>query len=251
MSDAALASGRHGGGRCGQRCWIEVEAHVTKQPTDGTGDDRAWHIVRFLPGCGRRAQVGFDNDRLSSRPNLAELVSNAFDLGKQRRQFDESLDLADCRRLVPDPKVSLLCQNGGPCPKIRRAATERIAQAAWYHVRRGTGHGGIGAKIVLDPLGAAWFWRQMQDAASVLTDRFSEVLERLPAGLDLDVLALEAKAIQRRREVVDGAALLRIALARGPGGLSLRQTAAWASMQGIAELSNPGVKYRLDPIPFI
>jgi len=40
--------------------------------------------------------------------------------------------------------------------------------------------------------------------------------------------------------------LLRIALARGPGGLSLRQTAAWASMQGIAKLSNPGVKYRLD-----
>ena len=86
----------------------------------------------------------------------------------------------------------------------------------------------------------------MQDAASVLTDRFAEVLARLPADLDLDDLAMESKAIQRRREVVDGAALLRIALARGPGGLSLRQTAAWASMQGIAELSNPGVKYRLD-----
>jgi hypothetical protein len=86
----------------------------------------------------------------------------------------------------------------------------------------------------------------MQDAASVLGDRFTEVLERLPTGLDLDDLALETKAIQRRREVVDGAALLRIALARGPGGLSLRQTAAWASMQGIAELSNPAVKYRLD-----
>src|SRR6201995_6062958 len=86
----------------------------------------------------------------------------------------------------------------------------------------------------------------MQDTASVLTDRFAEVVGRLPAGLDLDDLALETKAIQRRREVVDGAALLRIALARGPGGLSLRQTAAWASMQGIAELSNPGVKYRLD-----
>src|SRR4029078_12815407 len=41
-------------------------------------------------------------------------------------------------------------------------------------------------------------------------------------------------------------ALLLIALARGPGVLSLRQTAAWPSMQGIAELSNPGVKYRLD-----
>lgn len=88
----------------------------------------------------------------------------------------------------------------------------------------------------------------MQDAASVLTDRFSEVLERLPAGLDLDVLTLDAKAIQHRREVVDGAALLRIALARGSGGLSLRHTAAWASMQGIAQLSNPGVKYRLDGV---
>jgi hypothetical protein len=86
----------------------------------------------------------------------------------------------------------------------------------------------------------------MQDAASVFGDRFTELLERLPTGLDLDDLALETKAIQRRREVVDGAALLRIALARGPGGLSLRQTAAWASMQGIAELSNPAVKYRLD-----
>ena len=86
----------------------------------------------------------------------------------------------------------------------------------------------------------------MQDSASVLTDRFTEVLGRLPAGLGLDDLARATKAIQRKREVVDGAALLRIALARGPGGLSLRQTAAWASMQGIAELSNPGVKYRLD-----
>src|SRR5271157_5489670 len=86
----------------------------------------------------------------------------------------------------------------------------------------------------------------MQEAASVLTDQFTELLERLPADLDLDRLALETKAIQRKREVVDGAALLRIALAPGPGGLSLRQTAAWASMLGIAELSNPGVKYRLD-----
>jgi hypothetical protein len=86
----------------------------------------------------------------------------------------------------------------------------------------------------------------MQDAASVLSDQFAELLARLPTGVDLDHLALETKAIQRRREVVDGAALLRIALARGPGGLSLRQTAAWASMLGIAELSNPGVKYRLN-----
>ena len=61
----------------------------------------------------------------------------------------------------------------------------------------------------------------MQDTPPVLTDRFSAVLERLPADLDLDRLALETKALQRRREVVDGMALLRIALACGPGGLSL------------------------------
>ncbi|MGI4792735.1 MAG: IS4 family transposase, partial [Janthinobacterium lividum] len=79
-----------------------------------------------------------------------------------------------------------------------------------------------------------------------MTDNFADLLARLPAGLDLDRLAQETQAIQRKRELVDGAALLRIALARGPGGLSLRQTAAWASMQGIADLSNPGVKYRLD-----
>jgi hypothetical protein len=86
----------------------------------------------------------------------------------------------------------------------------------------------------------------MHNVASALTDQFSDLLARLPAGLDLNRLALESKAIQRKREIVDGAGLLRIALARGPGGLSLRQTAAWASMLGIAELSNPGVKYRLD-----
>jgi hypothetical protein len=86
----------------------------------------------------------------------------------------------------------------------------------------------------------------MQNVASVLTDQFSDLLKRLPVGLDLDRLALETKAIRRKREVDGGASLLRIALARGPGGLSLRQTAAWASMLGIAELSNPGVKYRLN-----
>ena len=85
----------------------------------------------------------------------------------------------------------------------------------------------------------------MQDAASVPTDPFIELLARLPVGLDLDSLALKTKAIQRRRELVDGASLLRLALARGPGGFSLRQTAGWASLLKIAELSNPAVHYRL------
>lgn len=83
-------------------------------------------------------------------------------------------------------------------------------------------------------------------SASILTDQFSDLLGRLPASLNLDDLAHKTKAIQRERQLKGGADLLRLALARGPGGLSLRETAAWASMTGLAELSNPGVKYRLD-----
>src|SRR4051812_29175376 len=86
----------------------------------------------------------------------------------------------------------------------------------------------------------------MQNQASIVTDQFPDLLKRLPVALDLDSLALQTKAIQRRRELADGESLLRLALAYGPGGLSLRQASAWASMLGLAELSNPGVKYRLD-----
>jgi hypothetical protein len=64
-------------------------------------------------------------------------------------------------------------------------------------------------------------------------------------GLDLDALARETKALRRRRGVPDAAALLRLALARGPGGLSLRQTAAWARAAGVAELTDPSLNDRL------
>jgi hypothetical protein len=86
----------------------------------------------------------------------------------------------------------------------------------------------------------------MQNTASLPADRFDELLRRLPADLDLDALAQQTKAIERKREIDSGANLLRLALARGPGGLSLSQTAAWATMLGLAEMSDPGVKYRLD-----
>jgi hypothetical protein len=85
----------------------------------------------------------------------------------------------------------------------------------------------------------------MQSTASVPTDQFPDLLARLPADLDLDRLALETKAIQRKRKIGDGASLLRLALARGPGGFSLRQTSGWVSLLEIVELSNPGVHYRL------
>ena len=86
----------------------------------------------------------------------------------------------------------------------------------------------------------------MEASGSILTDQFTQLLARLPAGLDLDRLAAERGALLRRREISNGADLLRLALARGPGGLSLRETAAWAGQVDLAQLSNPAVKYRLD-----
>src|SRR4051794_11187423 len=81
---------------------------------------------------------------------------------------------------------------------------------------------------------------------SMTSEPWQEVLDRLPPDLDLDTLAVSSGALKRRREVGDGTTLLRLAMARGPGGLSLNQTAAWAAMQGFARLSDPAVKYRLD-----
>jgi hypothetical protein len=59
-------------------------------------------------------------------------------------------------------------------------------------------------------------------------------------------LARQTKAIERKRRLESGSGLLRLALARGPGGLSLSATAAWATLPGFAPMRDPGVKYRLD-----
>jgi hypothetical protein len=82
--------------------------------------------------------------------------------------------------------------------------------------------------------------------ASLPADQFLDLLARLPPTLDLDQLARETRAIQRAREITTGSDLLRIALARGPGGLSLKETAAWGAQLGLADISAPGVKKLLD-----
>jgi hypothetical protein len=86
----------------------------------------------------------------------------------------------------------------------------------------------------------------MQTIASASADQFDDLLRRLPASLDLDHIARQTKAIQRKRAVREGHILLRVALARGPGGLSLSQTAAWATILGLAQMSDPAIKKRLD-----
>lgn len=86
----------------------------------------------------------------------------------------------------------------------------------------------------------------MQTTASLLGDEFPSLLARFPDDLDLDRLAIEHHAIQRGRKIKSGKVLLRLALARGPGGMSLRDAAGWAGVLGLASLTNPAVKYRLD-----
>lgn len=72
-----------------------------------------------------------------------------------------------------------------------------------------------------------------------------DILSRLPADLDLNQMARDNQAIQRLRGITDAADLLRLGLARGPGGKSLKQTAAWAGLCGIAEITAPSLSDRL------
>jgi hypothetical protein len=85
----------------------------------------------------------------------------------------------------------------------------------------------------------------MHQTASPAWDAWSELSTRLPS--DLDDLALATKAIERRREdgISDGEALLRLCLARGPGGKSLSETSAWALLNGVADLAGQSINERL------
>jgi hypothetical protein len=67
----------------------------------------------------------------------------------------------------------------------------------------------------------------------------------LLGDLDLEELARSTKALVRRRGVKSVRALLHLALARGPGGFSLRQTAAWAHMAGVADITDASLNDRL------
>ena len=81
--------------------------------------------------------------------------------------------------------------------------------------------------------------------ASLLDERWNEVLSRLPSGIDLDVTAREHGALRRSRAIRDGQSLLRLALLYGPGGASLRGAAAWAAQVGVGSLSDVAVLKRL------
>lgn len=76
-------------------------------------------------------------------------------------------------------------------------------------------------------------------------DHWPEVSARLPAGFDLTATARSRGAFTRARAIKDAETLLRLALAYGGLGMSLRETCAWAEAGGIASLSDPSLLERL------
>jgi hypothetical protein len=88
----------------------------------------------------------------------------------------------------------------------------------------------------------------MLDSASPSPPSVETWLDRildLLGDFDLEETARATKAFVRRRGVQSVQALLHLALARGPGGFSLRQTAAWAHLAGIANLTDASLNDRL------
>jgi hypothetical protein len=74
---------------------------------------------------------------------------------------------------------------------------------------------------------------------------WQHLLEWFGPASSLEASAKRCKALVRRREIRSAEDLLRMALAYGPCQMSLRTVAAWASAQGIGELSDVAVLKRL------
>jgi len=84
----------------------------------------------------------------------------------------------------------------------------------------------------------------MQPASS-LDAQWPDLVAAISGAVDLEATARTSGALVRRREVRSAEGLLRLALAYGPGGLSLRSAAAWAGLSGLADLSDTAVMKRL------
>src|ERR1700681_1102600 len=78
-----------------------------------------------------------------------------------------------------------------------------------------------------------------------ILDHWPEVSARFPADFDLNATARSRGAFTRKREIKNAETLLRLALAYGGCGMSLRETCAWAEAAGIASLADPSLIDRL------
>jgi len=80
---------------------------------------------------------------------------------------------------------------------------------------------------------------------SIQDQDWPAVLSLIEPAIDVEDSARASGALTRKRQIRSGSDLLRLALAYGPGGQSLRQTVAWAEYQQIASLSDVALLYRL------
>jgi hypothetical protein len=76
-------------------------------------------------------------------------------------------------------------------------------------------------------------------------DQWPRIVDELSRAVDLEASAKAVGAFQRAREVRDAETLLRLVLAYGSGGMSLRDVSGWAEEQRIARLSGPALFKRL------
>lgn len=74
---------------------------------------------------------------------------------------------------------------------------------------------------------------------------WARLVKRLGSRPALEASAKRCGALSRRREIRTAEVLLRLALAYGPCGMSLRVAAAWASIKGIGKISAVGLMKRL------
>lgn len=83
------------------------------------------------------------------------------------------------------------------------------------------------------------------DAQNAIEYQWPYVLSLLPPNDQLERSAKEMGALRRKRGVRKASDLLRLALVYSLCGFSLRQTAAWAQVSGVAELSDVALLNRL------
>src|SRR3979490_2042376 len=78
-----------------------------------------------------------------------------------------------------------------------------------------------------------------------ILDHWPEVSAHFPSDFDLEATARSRGAFTRARVIKNAETLLRLALAYGGCGMSLRETCAWAEAAGIASLRDPSLLVRL------
>ena len=83
--------------------------------------------------------------------------------------------------------------------------------------------------------------REGMQTASSLDSHWPGVVGAVSRVIDLERTARSSGASIRRCEIRSGEGLLQLALAYGPGGLSLREAAAWAGLAEGASISDTAV----------